>query len=322
MGFELWLISENTMTNITPIVGNIDWSSDINTLGQQLNFSSSANDDRFFPRNPIDVGNMIILKNKGEIFRGIVVEETRNGRYERTYTCLDPAFYLNQSRDIFQFNGEKANYAIEKMLKVYDVPIGNIVSIPVEIDKIFTNTISDNIKEILDTAHTQTGIKYRMEMRAGKLYIERQTDLVISGTFKLAYNLGDADIRASISNPNRTRSIENMKNQIKIISDDKVVATVKNDSLIDLYGLLTETHSIDATEIANARSIASNLLEELGKVFEEGSLQMLGDENVRAGRLINIEEPITGMTGQYLIKNVNHTLSNGIHMMTLSLEAT
>lgn len=321
MTFKLWVVKDDTMTNITPIVGNIQWSSNVDTLGQQLDFSASANDDRFFPRNPIEVGDMVVFQNQNEIFRGIIVTEGRNGRFERQYTCFDPAFYLNKSKDVFQFNGEKANKAIEKMLKAYEVPIGQIVSIPVEIDKVFTNTISENMKEILEIAQKQTGIKYRMEMRAGQLYIEKQTDLVVTGAFELVTNMDDIDIQASISNPSRTLSIEEMRNRIKIVKDDKVITTVENGSLIDQFGLLTEVLSIDEKELPKAKSIAKNLLSELGKVFEECSLTMLGDERIRAGRILKIEEPNTGMSGQYLIKSAAHTLTKGIHTMSLNLEA-
>lgn len=321
MTVTLWHVANDKMTNITPLIGSISWQSHINQLGQQLNFNKAFNDDRFFPKINIETGDLIVLQGKEEIFRGTVLLDERSGRSPIAYTCFDPAFNLNKSKDIFQFNKEKADKVIVKMLSEYDVPIGNIVSIPVEIDKIFTNIISDNIKEILDIAHKKTGTKYRMEMRAGKLYIEKQTDLVIKGIFKLVSNGSETDVQASISNPSRKLSIENMKNRIKIVSGEKVVATVESDSLIDKYGLLTEVQTIDEKEKPEAKSIAQNLLHELGKVFEESSLQMLGDEKVRAGRIMSIEEPLTGMKGQYLVNSVTHSVANGVHKMFLNLGA-
>jgi hypothetical protein len=59
---------------------------------------------------------------------------------------------------------------------------------------------------------------------------------------------------------------------------------------------------------------------QIGKVFEENSIDMMGDDNVKAGRLIDIEEPITGMSGRYLIKSTSHNVSKGIHRMSLDLE--
>lgn len=319
---RLYSISNSTETDITPLVGNLQWKSNINELGDQLDFEIAFNDDRYFPINPVTLGSIIRLENEDEIFRGIVVSEQRNGRGAIVYTCFDYAFYLNKSKEVYQFNKIPGKRAIETILDDFQIPLGNIAStITTVINKIYNGSvISTIIKDIIDATENEQGIKYRMEMREGKLYIEKQDDLVIKATFKLAENIEPYDITSSISNPSKKRTIENMKNSIKIISEDKVVSEMKDESLINQYGLLQEVKSIDAKDVAQARNIAGNILKELGKVFEENSVEMLGNDMVRAGRIIEIEEPITGMSGQYLIKDVTHTLNNGIHRMQVGLE--
>lgn len=317
---QLFNISNNLETNITPLVGDIQWRSNINELGEQLDFNIAFNDDRYFPINPVDIGNIISLRNEDEIFRGIVVSEQRNGRGAISYTCFDYAFYLNKSSGIYQFNKVSAKKAIETILDDFEVPIGNITGIPTIINKIFNERlISDIIKEIITIAEDEQGIKYRMEMRQGKLYIVKQEDMVIKATFKLADNIQPYDISSSISNSSRKRTIENMKNSIKLVFDNKVIAEEKKNNLIDKYGLLQEVKTVDKKDKAQAKNIAKKKLNELAKVFEDNSLEMIGNDKVRAGRIIEIEEPITGMKGQYLVKSVNHTLKNAIHRMQLSL---
>ena len=145
----------------------------------------------------------------------------------------------------------------------------------------------------------------------------------VKPTFKLASNLTHHDGQRAISNPSRKRSIEEMRNSIKIISGDEnstsVVAEKKDDELIRKYGLLQEVQTPEKKDIAQARNIAANLLVDLGKVFEQNSVEMPGDDSVRAGRLIEIEEPVTGMKGQYLVRSASHTVANGIHRMNLDL---
>lgn len=317
---QLFNISNNLQTNITPLVGDIQWRSNINELGEQLDFNIAFNDDRYFPMNPVDIGNIISLRNEDEVFRGIVVSEQRNGRGAISYTCFDYGFYLNKSSGIYQFNKVSAKKAIETILDDFEVPIGNITGIPTIINKIFNERlISDIIKEIITIAEDEQGIKYKMEMRQGKLYIVKQEDLVIKATFKLADNIQPYDIYSSISNSSRKRTIENMKNSIKLVFDNKVIAEEKKNNLIDKYGLLQEVKTVDKKDKPQAKNIAKKKLNELAKVFEDNSLEMIGNDRVRAGRIIEIEEPITGMKGQYLVKSVNHTLKNGIHRMQLSL---
>lgn len=306
------------MINITPIVGSLSWSDDIETLGQQLTFSTAYNDDKHFPKVSIDLGDTILLKNKHEIFTGTIITEERNGAFERSYTCFDPAFYLNKSSDIFQCNNVRADVAITQLCQRFGVPVGSITSIPVMIKKIFNGEISSIIKDILSIAKKTTGVKYRFEMRKGKLYIEKQTNLIVKGTFTLGGT--SYDLNESLSNPSRKRSIEDMKNSIKLVHKDKVVAVVKNNSLIDKYGLLQEVQSVDDKEVPRAKNMGENLLKDLGRILEENSIEMLGNDEVRAGRLIDIKEPKTGMKGKYLIKSVNHSLDNGIHTMSIQLK--
>lgn len=60
---ELWTVKDNKMYNVTPLVGSLLWQSNIDQLGEKLNFDIAFNDDRYFPLNPVDIGNLIILRN-------------------------------------------------------------------------------------------------------------------------------------------------------------------------------------------------------------------------------------------------------------------
>ncbi|WDV47127.1 hypothetical protein PV797_05345 [Clostridiaceae bacterium M8S5] len=315
---QLHCITDDVQTDMTPLVGNVSWRSNINELGDQLNFDIAFNDDRYFPVIPVKVGSVIILKNEQEIFRGIVVSSQRSGRGAISYTCFDYAFYLNKSKEIYQFNKTPAKDAIQKILSDFKIPIGKIAPISTVIDKIYNNmAISEILKDVIKISEKEKGIKYRMEMREGKIYIENQEELMIKASFRLASNLMSHAAITSISNPSRKISMEDMKNSIKVIVNKKTVE-VKNQKLIDEYGLLQEVLTEDSDK-AKAKNIAEKMLKDIGKLMEENSIEMIGDDSARSGRLIEIDEPITGMKGKYLIKDVNHTLRNGIHRMQVGL---
>ena len=321
MTHQLFTVKGNKMYDITPIIGDINWYSNINQLGQRMEFSIAYNDTKHFPINPCDIGNLMILKNgSNEIFRGVTITESKNGRSPIVYNCFDYAFYLNKSKAIYQFNKASAKQAITIILNDFNVPIGNIVEIPTIISHIYINQeVSEIIKDILNQAEKDQSKKYRMEMRAGKLYIENQESLVIKATFKLASNLSENNAIDAIGDATRTRSIEDMKNSIQLIYDDKIITSLKDEGLIKQYGLLQEIQSIDEKDVAQAKNIVKNLLKELGKIFEENSISLLGDDRVRSGRIIEINEPVTGMKGQYLIEDSVHNVAGGIHKMTLGL---
>jgi hypothetical protein len=312
MSHKVYKISGGKRFDITDLVGGLTWSDSIDTLGMQMDFDLAFSDMPQFPKNVLSVGDIVLLNNgTKEIFRGIAVAEERQGRSSRHFTCFDFAFYLNKSKTIIQFNKVKASEAIQKLLQKFNVK-SNITNIPTIIKKIYKeDVVSDIIKDILDQATKQTGHKYRMEMRAGTLVIERQSNLMVT-----------AEVNA-ISNPTRKLSIEEMKNSILIVSGDenstKIFTEVKDQRNISKYGLLQEIQSIDKKDKAQAKNIANNLLKELNKIFEENSIELLGNDNVRAGRVLNLNEKVTGMVGNYLITSCTHTINQGIHKMSLNL---
>ncbi|WP_096199518.1 XkdQ/YqbQ family protein [Bacillus sp. FJAT-45350] len=317
----MWTASNNGLVNITPIVGAISWRSSIEELGQELDFDIAYNDSRFIPKNPVDVGQMAILRNGDtEVLRTIVISENKQGRQPIKYISFDAAFYLNKSKKIYQFNRMPGGQAIRKILTDFNIPIGEITSIPTIIDEIYPNeSPSDIIRDILKQAEKDQGIKYRIEMRVGKLYILPQTDLLVKGSFRLARNLWEHDIQKSTAEPTRSRSIEEMKNKIQIVQDNQVIATLTDSNMIEQYGLLSDIVEVQDKDTSQARNIAKNMLKDLSRVMESNTIEMLGDDRVRAGRIIEIEEPVTGMKGRYLIESVEHTLKNGIHRMSLDL---
>lgn len=322
MAHELWLVKETTMTNITPLIGTIGRRSNKDELGEEISFDVAFNDVKHFPKNPCDIGDMVILKNgEYEITRAIIVDESRNGRGPIGYTAFDYAFYLNKSNAIYQFRKMAADQCIRKIAKDFGMPIGNIVSIPVLIDRIFPDdVVSDIIREIIDISEKKLGVKYLMEMRQGKLFIENQKDLVIKASFMLGGKKYDAT--DAIMNPTRKRSIADMVNSIQIVgNNDKLILTKSDSAMMTKYGKLQKVVKLDQKEKKSAAQIAQNELNELSKITEEIGIELLGDDQVRAGRLFELVEPVTGIKGRYLINDVDHSISGGIHTMKLGLEA-
>lgn len=323
MAHELWLLKGDAKTNITPMIGTLTWRSNKDELGDEINFSIAFNDTKYFPKNPCDIGDVVVLLNNGkEITRAIIVDEVKNGRSPIGYIGFDYAFYLNKSDAVYQFNKLSADACIKKILKDFNVPIGNIVSIPKPITKIYNGKkVSEIIKEIITAAEQSLGMKYLMEMRQGKLYIEKQGDLVVTGTFQLFDGGNSYDINSVIMSPSKRRSIVDMVNTIQVVgNNDKVVLTKSDSKMVNKYGRLQKVVTLDQKEKRSAAKVAENELKQLSKVIEENSVELMGNDNFRAGRLFKLEEPITGIKGTFLIKDVLHTISKGIHTMKPSLE--
>jgi len=314
--YKIYAITNGLQADITEICSGIKWEDSIDTLGMQFDFTipNSININNKY----VDIGSLLLFSNSYEIFRGIVVSDNKD-KNTNTFTCFDYAFYLNKSREIYQFNNETADNCIKKICSDFNVPISYIPPFATKIKKIYYNEeLSAIIKDILNQVALDDGRKFFMEMNEGKLYIDIVYDQIVNATFTNAFGETE-DCTKYISNPSRSRSIADMKNSIKIIVSNtendnetvQLVATAKDDSNIKKYGLLQDVQ---------ANSIASNSLKDLNKILESNSISLIGSDNVKANRVLNITEIYTGMSGKYLVTKSSHTLNNGISKMTLDLE--
>ena len=299
---------------VNHIASNLAWSSNTDTLGQSLSFEMPFDETGgLLPKPFVELGDKVTLHYKSKIiFFGIVEGEEASGITPRKYNCFDLAFYLNKSTLTIQFNNKPADDCINEICKKFGIKCA-VTSIPTKIKKIYkSETVSEILKDILTIAEKQNGKRYRFEMRGDTLTVFAWKDIYVEANIEW------------ISNPQRSQSIGSMKNSVEIVSGDekkiKVMASVKDNSSIKKYGLLHHSESIDDKEKSKAKQVANNLLKELNKTQESGSVQLLGNYEARAGRLIKLNEPITGLKGDYYIKDANHSISNGIHLMTLGLE--
>lgn len=320
---ELLLVKENQQINLTELVGNISWKSNIDLLSVQLDFEMAFNDARFFPANPVEIGDMVLLVNAGKIvFQGFVIDENRNGRGSREYSCFDAAFYLNESKTTVQFSKTPAAAAIQKLVGEFGITVGTIDVKGVPISKIYNNrSPADIIRDIITHALLETGQTYRMEVREGKFCVLNQQDIVITPTFKLAGNVQAYPIIESISNPKRKRSIRGMKNSIQVTSEDKIVLTVKEPATVKKYGLLQDSIDVSKEELKSGKhkAMAEIRLGQLNRIEDSLSFDVLGSDDLRSGRLLYIKEETTGADDLYLITAAQHTIQSGIHKTKLEL---
>lgn len=318
------LLCNNNNIDILGSVENLSWSDSTDTLGMELSFDKIFSDEKYAPKTVVAVGEPIVLLNgSNEVFRGVITEEGFGSRTQKPYTAYDYAFYLNKSEIIIQFNSIRADLAIKQLCQKVNVPVGNITSIKTIIKKIYKDQlISDVIKDILETAENELGIKYRFEMRQGKLYIEKYTDLIVTAKYQPANNLSSFDA-TQVATPSGTRSISEMKNHVIIASsgDDSlgIMAEAVDQGGVSKYGLLQVVETVDNINIAQARNIANAKLKELNKITETFSQEMYGDDSVRSGRLLYVKDDYNNLDAFYLIKSCSHSFQNGIHMMNAEL---
>lgn len=315
-------------SDITDIAGAIEWSDSLDTLGAELTFNRvKADDNKHMSDFSINCGDIIVLKNENTIFEGIVVNKEVNGLYEESYSCFDFLFYLNKNKIIRQVNGESASTLITHLCNEFNIPIGNIPILPTKITAVYyENSVSEIIEDVFDKILEETGKIYCIELQDGKINIFEKGTLNVAAKYKRADNIAEFDITKAIGKDfNKTFSIEEMKNSIIVVStnDDNVYTLAKkqDESSINRYGLLQEVHNVDASDRNTANNIGEKLLSEYNKVEQTVSVTLIGNDNVRAGRVLTFACEKSNIIGKYLIKSCSHTLTHQrIHTMALEME--
>lgn len=302
-------IDENEVQwDITDTTGNLSRSDSIDTLGEQLTFD--------YVGDTIPMGGRIAVVDTGLMWYGSVITGNRKGVRNWSYTCYDDAYQLNKNNAFIQFNHISVKDAITKLCEQYNIPLSINCELNTLIDKIYDGTkISDVIKELLGMVTDETQEKFRLEYSAGQLVIDKYSNLIVYPTYN---NGGDIiDCTRALSDYNYTESIENLCNKVVILSSNEnntqAIAEVEDTESQTKYGQYTHYEKIDDKDIAQARNIADQKLKELNKMETTLSVGMLGDNIVRSGRCIYVDDKL------YLVKSCSHKYNTNTHIMEVEL---
>ena len=189
----------------------------------------------------------------------------------------------------------------------------------------FENTIAEIIDDILEQCNKETGKIYYKEVLEDKLYIFEKGTNTINPTYKMAVNVATINVLDEIElNFSKGYSIADLKNKVTIITQNekeaRVIATKEDNKNIEKYGLLHHIESVDEKDINQATNIADNKLKELNTIKETLSLELLGDINIKAGRVLNINNEDIGISGKFNIISSNHSIENGVHKTSIEIE--
>lgn len=304
---------EGKEIDITGFAGDIKLASSLESLGRALNFDLSRNykDTNFSISEDISVGDIAIFSGEEELFFGIIVDISLS-KYKKSCKCLDLAFYLNKNKLIKQFKGVAADVAIKNLCNGIGVPVGEVAAMATPITKIYkNNTVAEIILDILKQVSDETGKRYRLEINNRKLDIKEEGYIKVKAKY---------DFQGNVS---RTDNILDMKNVIVVTSNNQddvnVLAEKRDDTNIKKYGMLQEVVQVDPKDISKVRNIASKKLEDLNRIFSKASIEVLGTDELRAGRYIKVTNEEFGLKGEYLIKSCSHTFQK-IHKTKLELE--
>ena len=312
--------------DISDIIGNLTWRDTVDTLGVEVDFELPINryDKKFEFLYDITLGDPIqILNAKGEVLvQAIIVSETPNGKIT-SFTAYDMAWYLNKSTVIKQFKKMIGNDCVKSLYKEIGIDV-EVSGLDTKIDKIYKDkAVSEVIKDIIEQCSQFNSKKFFIEFDKNKLIVSPYKKIKVFGTYEMQKDKF-ININENIGGVSLSKSIVDMKNSVLVITENKgairTIGEEQDSKSIEKYGKLQEVVTLDEKEFSKANLVAKNELKKLNKITEDFSIDVFGDDNVKSGRVIDIDLPLFNLKGEYLIKESNHTISNHIHKISLKLE--
>lgn len=302
---------------ISAFCGNITKSDNIDSLGVQLSFDYLNN--KVIDKNTVWIdlalGNTILMYDDDELlFQGTIQKASRNGLSSYQYDVFDNAWYLNKQEARIQFSGVDVKTAIETLCKQENIPCEVACDIPTKVTKIYNgDTISKIIDDLLKQATAETGKRYRREYNNSKLYINAFDNL------KMIW-----DSEPLVSDFSQEFNCDGMANKVVILSGNEknttVVATKQDDESIKKYGLYVHYEKIDDKKKAQADNIATKKLKSMSSPKKSIKCTLMGDNYVRAGRILKFNQPNIGMVGEYLVTSCEHSYDGMKHTMECELK--
>ena len=312
--------------DVTDIIGNLTWRDTVDTLGVEVDFELPVYryDKKFEFLYDITLGVPIqILNAKGEVLvQAIIVIETPNGKIT-SFTAYDMAWYLNKSTVIKQFKKMIGNDCVKSLCKEIGIDV-EVSGLDTKIDKIYKDkAVSEVIKDIIEQCSQFNSKKFFIEFNNGTLKVMPYQKIKVFGTYEMQKDKF-ININENIGGVSLSKSIVDMKNSVLVITENKgairTIGEEQDSKSIEKYGKLQEVVTLDEKEFSKANLVAKNELKKLNRITEDFSIDVLGDDNVKSGRVIDIDLPLFNLKGEYLIKESNHTISNHIHKISLKLE--
>lgn len=312
--------------DVSDIIGNLTWRDTVDTLGVEVDFDLPINryDKKFEFLYDITLGDPIqILNDKGEtLVQAIIVSETPNGKIT-SFTAYDMAWYLNKSTVIKQFKKMIGNDCVKSLCKEIGINV-EVTGLDTKIDKIYKDkAVSEVIKDIIEQCSQFNSKKFFIEFDNGTLKVMPYQKIKVVGQYEMQKDKF-ININENIGGVSLSKSIVDMKNSVLVVTENKgairTIGEEQDSKSIEKYGKLQEVVTLDEKEFSKANLVAKNELKKLNRITEDFSIDVLGDDKVKSGRVIDIDLPLFNLKGEYLIKESNHTISNHIHKISLKLE--
>lgn len=318
------LVKNNTGYDISGIVQRTIWSGRKNSPARSLQLDL-MDDPSLGENNRADVdvysGNHLIFLEDGvELFRGIIMSQTRTQDMVLSVTAYDYAIYLSNNKDGFSYKKKTVTEIFMDVCKRYGISRGSVASvfykIPVLVEP--NTTVYDILCNALSKNYKATGERLYIISKGGQLHLIRRKEQIT----KVVLETGqEGSAYGNITQYSYSKDISNTKTRLKLISQKgKVVAKWFDSDLEQKIGMMQDVQTPD-DDIKNKqmKTLVITMLDGLKKPAESLTVTAFGISTIYSGVAVYISIPEIGVGRTFYVDSDTHTWDGDYHTMQLTL---
>lgn len=304
--------------DITQLVEGITWAGRRGSPARTLSVELLDDDGYWHMRSGIDVEDgwqCLFCYDGQELFRGIFMNQSSSQSKTLTLKAYDNGIYLSNNRDTFVYESKTASDVFRDVCTRFGLPMGDVAACSYTIPDLTKKKTTgwDVIEDALSLEFDNTGSRFFVVSDKGSLCLRKRQENIVQWVLETGGN---------ISQYKFTKSIENVRTRIKLLSDEgKVLAQASDPALESRIGMMQEVDTPDETlNSAQITTLAQSMLKE--KKAPQRTLvlnDLLGIPDVIAGVGVFIIIPHTSINRTLYVDSDSHTFQDNLHTMTLDL---
>lgn len=303
--------------DITNLVEEVKWKGRKGSAARNITVKIIDDDGYERVRSGIDVeeGHQCIFSyNEKELFRGIIMKTVQTDKKTMTFTAYDNGIYLSNNKDTFIYEDKTASEIFKDSCTRFGLPIGEVDNCTYRIPELTKSktTAFDTIADALSLDYDNTGIRHYVISDKGKLSLITRRKNILQWVIEVGQNI----ITYSYS-----KSIENIKTRVKMLSDEEtVLAESRNSALEQKIGIFQDIDKPDETlNEAQIKELCDSMLEEGSTPERTLTIEAIGNPDVISGIGVFIIIPHLGLSKTFYVDEDTHTFKGNSHRMNIKL---
>ena len=316
-GICLILVKEEKYYDITQLVEQIQWKGRKGSSCRTLNATLIDDDGYQHARSHIDVeqGNQCLFYyDSVELFRGIIMTQTQNNSKKMTFTAYDNGIYLANNKDTFVYENKTASEIFRDCCTRFQIPMGEVAECTYKIPELTKSktTAFDTIADALSLDFDATGIRHYITSEKGKLSLTTRRENILQWVLEVGKN---------ISNYSYSKSIENIKTRVKIVSKEgTTIAEKSNPELEKKIGIFQEIEKPEESlTTAQIKDTVNSILNEKSTPERTLTLETIGIAEVISGIGVYVIVPELELSRTFYVDDDTQTFQDNLHKISLKL---